>query len=154
MWEQGGHAPMPLWTSPEKERKINKLIIVKIRECDSRSQLLVWGSEMPENVPSVHSLLYGDNCIVCPSLYPILDAMRVCSESLVRFTRKWTKKVCKWKMLQISLFFTRLSAKPEFYRVRELYYGLGRCQAPAPPFRSLSDFLYVYSMLKNWKCFY
>ena len=65
-----------------------QMVVVRIRECDPRSQPLVWGSEAFENVQ--RSIRFF--CVYCVSLYPILDAGRVrFSESPVRFTRKRTK---------------------------------------------------------------
>ena len=99
------------------------LVSVRIRECGPQSQPLVW---RPKALERSNGPFISFVCI-CVSLYPILDAGRVrFSESPVRFTRKRIKRCVKGERLYTSLFFTRLSSKPWFYRVWELHYGLGR----------------------------
>ena len=79
---------------------------VRIRECDPRSQPLVWGSESLErsNGP------FASFVCICVSIYPILDAGRArFSESPVRFTRKRTKKGCvKGKAIDKPILYTNI----------------------------------------------
>ncbi|KAM7465039.1 hypothetical protein LguiB_012601 [Lonicera macranthoides] len=90
------------------------------------SASLVWESETLEVIPLFHLLLCVDNSYRV-SFYPISRCKRVRSESPVRFTRKRTKRGRVRGKATDKPSFTRLSTKPGFYRVRELYYGLGRC---------------------------